>query len=77
MNKKIENIETIKRAIEVEVEHRYIDIRGRTCPFSQFILGELKNIQRMDKTNPKWKTLINRFESYPMDDISNRMKAIR
>ena len=51
MNKKIENIETIKRAIEVEVEHRYIDIRGRTCPFSQFILGELKNIQRMDKTN--------------------------
>lgn len=77
MNKKIENIETLKRAIEVEVEHRYIDIRGRICPFSQFILGELKNIQRMDKTNPKWKTLINLFESYPCDDISNRMRAIR
>ncbi len=77
MNKKIENIETIKRAIEVEVEHRYIDIRGRTCPFSQFILGKLKNIQRMDKTNPKWKTLLNLFETYPLDDISSRMRAIR
>jgi len=77
MNKKIENIETIKRAIEVEVEHRYIDIRGRICPFSQFILGELKNIQRMDKSNPKWKKLINLFEDYPLDDISHRMRSIR
>jgi len=77
MNKKIENIETLKRAIEVEVEHRYIDIRGRICPFSQFILGELKNIQRMDKANPKWKALINLFEAYPCDDISNRMRSIR
>jgi ATP-dependent DNA helicase RecG len=77
MNKKIENIDIIKRAIEVEVEHKYIDIRGRTCPFSQFILGELRNIQRMDKINPKWKTLINLFEGYAQDDLSSRMKAIR
>lgn len=77
MDKKIENIDIIKRAIEVEVEHRYINIRGRTCPFSQFILGELKNIRRIDKSNPKWKTLIGLFESYPQDDVPNRMKAIR
>lgn len=77
MNKKIENIDTIKRAIEVEVEHRYINIRGRTCPFSDFILDELKNIRRLDKANPKWKTLIGLFEAYPMDDVPARMNTIR
>lgn len=77
MNKKIENIETIKRAIEVEVEHRYINIRGRICTFSDYILGELKNIRRMDKTNPKWKTLLGLLEAYPQDDLSSRMRTIR
>lgn len=75
--KKIENIDTIKRAIEVEMEHSYIDIRGRTCPFSQFILKELQGIKKIDKSNPKWKNLITLFERYPTDDLNSRMKSVQ
>lgn len=75
--KKIENIETIKRAIEVEIEHSYIDIRGRTCPFSQFILKELQAVKKIDKANPKWKNLIALFERYPTDDLNSRMKSVQ
>jgi ATP-dependent DNA helicase RecG len=75
--KKIENIETIKKAIEVEIKHRYIDIAGRKSAFSRFIYDEIYNISRIDHDNPKWKNLCNVFERYPQDSVSNRMKAVK
>lgn len=76
-NTPIENIDRLKKAIEIEVAHRYIDIRGRSCPFSMFILNELKNIQRQNKENPKWKKLVALFSRYSTDDLSARMSSIR
>lgn len=76
-NSEIENIERLKKAIEIEVEHRYIDIRGRSCPFSMFILNELKVIKKKNKENPKWKRLVALFERYATDDLSARMTSIR
>jgi hypothetical protein len=35
---KFENLELIKKAVEVEIKHCYIDIRGKKCKFSQFIM---------------------------------------
>ena len=38
----IDNIEQLKKAIEVEIKHRYIDINGKTQAFSSFIKNEAK-----------------------------------
>jgi len=75
--KKIENLETIKKAIEVEIKHQYIDIAGKKCAFSKFIYNELKQISKMDPKNPKWERLCDIFLQYPFDDVSNRMKAVK
>lgn len=32
----------IKAAIEIEIKHQYIDIKGKKCPFSVFMKTETK-----------------------------------
>ena len=44
---KLENKETIKKALDIEVKNRYINIIGKTKPFSKYILSEIKKM-----TNP-------------------------
>ncbi|EKE02965.1 MAG: hypothetical protein ACD_20C00301G0011 [uncultured bacterium] len=75
--KKIENLDTIKKAIEVEIKHHYIDIAGKKCAFSKFIYDELRQIAKLDPNNPKWEYLYNNFERYAVADTSNRMKCIK
>lgn len=74
--KKIDNLDTIKKAIEVEIKHQYIDIAGKKCSFSRFIYYELKNIQKINPENPKWDSLCEIFDHYSVDNVSNRMKAV-
>lgn len=76
-NTEIKNIEQIKKAIEVEIKHHYINIQGKKQPFSRFIIGELRTISKQFVSNPKWKRLIDVFERYAFDDVSNRIKAIK
>lgn len=45
----IENLDKIKIAIDVEVKHRYIDIRGKSQSFSSFIKSEAKKYTRRQK----------------------------
>ena len=77
IGKKIENLETIKKAVEVEIKHRYIDISGKKKTFSGFILEELRQIAKIDPNNPKWEYLCSIFERYPFIDLSFRMKAVK
>lgn len=39
----IDNIEQLKKAIEIEIQYKYIDIHGKTQAFSSFIKNEAKN----------------------------------
>ncbi len=65
----MKNLETIKKAVEVEVKHNYIDIPGKKFSFSGFILDELhKN---------GWKNLYAIFKTYSTSDVSTRMKMIK
>ncbi len=68
-------MEQIKKAIEVEIKHRYIDIRGKTKTFSAFMKGEAKKNYKLDK-NPRWKMLIEAFEQYPYDGLNERRRTI-
>ncbi len=72
----IENLDQLKKAIEVEIKYKYIDIHGKTQPFSGFIKSEAKKNYKLSNKNPKWAVIIEAFEQYPFDNINNRRKAI-
>jgi len=74
---KFDNLELIKKAVEVEIKHCYIDISGKKCKFSQFIMGELKGFTKAEPKNSKWEYLYNTFEMYGVSDLPTRMKAVK
>lgn len=45
----IENIEQLKKAIEIEIQYKYIDIHGKTQAFSTFIKNEAKKYYKLSK----------------------------
>ncbi len=69
------NLEQIKKAIEIEVKYKYININGKSKSFSSFICSELKKEIKASK-NPKWKVLLEHFERYQMDTLPQRKKSI-
>ncbi len=72
----MENLEKIKKAIEVEVKHRYIDIRGQSQTFSQFIKSEARKIYKTSGKNPRWNVIMETFDGYRCFDVNDRRKAI-
>ena len=72
----MENLEKIKRAIEVEIKHRYIDIRGQNQTFSQFIKSEARKIYKSTGKNPRWNIIMETFDGYKCFDVNDRRKAI-
>lgn len=72
----MENLEQIKLAIDVEVKHRYIDIRGKKQSFSSFIKKEAEKNYKSSKKNPKWAIMIETFEHYPFASVPERRRAI-
>ncbi|MFA7658334.1 MAG: ATP-dependent DNA helicase RecG [Candidatus Gastranaerophilaceae bacterium] len=70
------NLEQIKKAIEIERKHQYINIRGKNQTFARFIRGELLQTYKSSKKNPKWRILLEAFELYPTDSMPLRRKAI-
>jgi ATP-dependent DNA helicase RecG len=75
--KEIESIDILKKAIEAEIKHNYVDITGKKCKFSKFILGELYKISKDFPEDSRWKNLYAVFETYPTTDLPTRMKAIK
>ena len=71
----MENLEQIKKAIEVEAKYQYININGKTKSFSSFICSELKKEIKISK-NPKWQILLEHFQHYPMDNLPQRKKSL-
>ena len=57
----LEDLDKLKLAIEVEVAHRYIDIHGKTQPFSKFIksvvLKEYNKSKKIQNGQFYWKHL--------------------
>lgn len=72
----IDNIEQLKKAIEIEIQYRYIDIHGKTQTFSSFIKNEAKKYYKLSKKNPKWAVIAEAFEHYPFAGLNERRKSI-
>lgn len=71
-----ENLEQIKQAIDIERKHQYINIQGKNKTFAKFIKGEILNLYKESKKNPKWKILLEAFERYPFDTMPIRKRTI-
>lgn len=72
-----EILDKIKQAINVEVEHSYIDIRGKKMTFSKFIILQLQEIYKQNKNNQILKFQIDNFNHYAMASLSDRRLIIR
>ena len=67
----MENLEQLKKAIEVEVKYKYININGKTRNFASFVCSEIRKEIKKTKS-PKWKVLLEHFERYQMDTLPQR-----
>ncbi len=72
----MENLEQVKKAVEIEVKHRYININGKSRTFSSFICSVLRKEIKTHPDNPKWKVLLEHFEHYPMESTPSRKKTL-
>ena len=72
----MENLEQVKKAVEIEVKHKYININGRNKTFALFICSVLKQEIKQYPDNPKWKVLLEHFERYPFETVISRKKSI-
>ena len=73
----MDNLEQVKKAIEIEVKHKYININGRNKSFSAFICSVLRGEIKQFPKNPKWRVLLEHFERYPMETVPSRKKNNR
>ena len=72
----MENFEQLKKAVEIEVKNKYININGKNRNFSSFICSVLRAEIKLYPDNPKWKVLLEHFEHYPMDTVLTRKKSL-
>ena len=72
----MDNLEQVKKAVEIEVKHKYININGKSKSFSSFICSVLRQEIKLYPQNPKWKVLLEHFERYPMETAFSRKRSI-
>ena len=70
------DLEHIKRAIQVEEKHQFINLAGRETDFSGFMLKNLRQIYKLSKKNAKWLPVIEAFEHYSMENYLQRKKTV-
>lgn len=66
----------IKKAIDVEVKHQYIDIKGKKYTFSQYITSLAKNYYKIPPRNKRWADMAVTFSNYNLMSTGERIKSI-
>ena len=72
----MDNLEQVKKAIEIEAKYKYINIDGKNKSFSSFICSILRQEIKKNPQNPKWKVLLEYFQRYPMETVISRKRSI-
>jgi len=69
----------LKKAVDVEIKHSYIDFIGKTTCFSDFVLQSLngfrKKLSKIDKT--RLEPIASCFSQYRFDSVSGRMTSVK
>ena len=72
----MDNLEQVKKAIEIEAKYKYINIDGKNKSFSSFICSVIRHEIKQNPQNPKWKVLLEHFQRYPMETVISRKRSI-
>ncbi len=72
----MENLELLKRAINVEVKNKYINIRGKKQNFSDFMKMHIRKIMKQSLIPERWKVIFEYFDMYSTSSMPDRKKAI-
>jgi ATP-dependent DNA helicase RecG len=72
-----QEIENIIKAIDVEIKHQYIDLKGKKSTFSQYISALAKSFYRLPPKDKRWAELALLFSKYDTMSLTDRMQAIK
>ncbi len=72
----MEQIELIKKAINVEVKNKYINIRGKKQYFSDFMKTHIRQIMKQSEIPERWKVILQYFNLYSTSSLPDRKKTI-
>lgn len=72
----MENLDIIKKAINVEVKNKYINIRGKREYFSSFMCSHIRRILKKSSMPERWKVILKYFEMYSTSSLPDRKIAI-
>lgn len=72
----MDNLEVIKKAINVEVKNKYINIRGKQQYFSAFMCSHIRKIIKKSAIPERWKVILKYFEMYSTASLPDRKIAI-
>ena len=72
----MDNLEIIKKAIDVEVKNKYINIRGKKQYFSDFMKSNIRKIMKHSSIPERWKALLQYFNLYSTSSMPDRKKYI-
>ena len=69
-------LDNIKKAIDIEIKHQYIDLKGKKTTFSLYISTLARNYYRIPPKDKRWADMAVLFKSYNIMNISERIKSI-
>lgn len=72
----MDNLETIKKAINVEIKNKYINIRGKNQYFSDFMVTHLKQFIKKSQSPERWKSILDYFQLYSVSSYIERKRYI-
>jgi ATP-dependent DNA helicase RecG len=69
-------LKELQQALQIETQHRFVDIQGKKKKFSVFLNEVLSDIQPLLTPMPEGKLLLTQAEQYAFADLNTRMKLI-
>lgn len=72
----MDNLEVIKKAINVEIKNKYINIRGRKQYFSDFMVSHIRRHIKISPTPERWKAILEYFKIYSTSSYIERKKYV-
>ena len=70
------DLDLIKRAINVEVKNKYINIRGKKQNFSDFMKSHIRKIMKESAIPERWKVILKCFNLYSTASLPDRKNYI-
>ncbi len=72
----MENLELLKKAINVEIDNKYINIRGKKQYFAEFMMTYIRKYIKTSHMPERWKSVLECFNLYSNSSYIERKKYV-